>query len=207
MFKKSIAALVFSGLVALRCVPLAAALLALTAAEVSADIMTFTHEGTGGGTLNGDAFSASDFVITATGNTTDRDSFANGWWINHTSASISIDGVGDLDFLSSTRTFVNNNLQLVGFSRGPNGSDLFNGPTDAQFGTWDMLGPIGPISGEAQLLQWSLFPQIDTTGGILMFNNGTSRATFTATIIPAPASTTLGLIGLAAAAVLRRRRT
>lgn len=191
----------------LKCAPLAVALLVLTSAEAPADILTFTHTGTGSGTLGGTPFPASDFVITAEGNTDDRYSFSTGWWINHMSASIWIDGLGNLDFLSPTRHFVNNSLALVGFSRaklpGGSGADLFDGPTHPVFGTWDMLSPIGPISGSGYLLQWTNTPQINTTGGILIFNIGSSDATFTA--VPEPATLAMFAAGGMGLMVRRRR--
>jgi len=167
---------------------IALTLLSLVMAEAPAGSITFTHEGNGSGTLDGIPFPASDFVITALGVTGDRVSNSGGWFIDHLSASISIDGLGDFDLLTGTRTFVNNDVQTVGFSRaGISGADLFNGPIDAQFATWDMLGSIGPISGLGGLLEWTDTPLIDTTGGILMFDIGTCEATFTAVFPSAPA--------------------
>lgn len=174
--------------------------------SAEATLLTFTHEGTGSGTLDGELFPALDFVITATGDTGDRLSLGigNGWWINHISASISIDGLGDFDFLTGTRTFVNNDSSTVGFSRAnpeEDGWDLFNGPTDAVFNTWDMLGPIGPISGLGHLFQWGVFPQINTTEGILFFDDDSEvGATFTAT----PEPGTMVLLGLGGL-MLRRK--
>ncbi len=174
-------------------------------AEAPAGVLEFTLEGNGSGTLAGDPFQASDFVITAVGDTGDRASHSNGWYIDHISASISIDGLGDFDILTETRTFVNNNHMSVGFSReGENGTDLFNGLTGAAFDTWDMLGPIGPISGLGRLVQWDMSPQINTTGGILFFNTDSDvGATFTA--VPEPA--TICLLGLGGLGLLRRRKS
>jgi hypothetical protein len=165
---------------------IALTLLSLVMSEAPADTVTFTHEGNGSGTLDGIPFPASDFVITAFGETGDRESHSGGWFIDHVSASISIDGLGNFDFLTGTRTFVNNGFQIVGFSRaGIDGADLFNGPTDGQFGAWDMLSPIGPISGSGGLMQWTTSPPlIDTTGGILTFDDGTCEVTFTAALSP-----------------------
>lgn len=181
--------------------------IALVMAEAPAGVLEFTHESNGSGTLAGIPFQASDFIITAVGDTGDRTSHSEGWSIDHISASISIDGLGDFDILTGTRTFVNNNSLTIGFSReklGEHGTDLFNGPTDAVFDTWDMLGPIGPISGLGRLLQWDMSPQIDTTGGILLFNTDSDvGATFTA--VPEPA--TICLLGLGGLGLLRRRKS
>jgi len=182
---------------------IAFSLLALVMAEAPAGILTFTHEGNGSGTLADSPFAASDFVVTAFGDTDDRQSFGDGWWIDHISASISIDGLGDFDFLTGTRTFVNNDTSTVGFSRAGSSADLFNGPTDAVFGTWDMLGPIGPISGSGRLMQWAYTPLINTTGGILIFDSDSGVST-TFTAIPEPA--TICLLGLGGL-LLRRRKS
>lgn len=183
------------------CASLAVAL--LTTTQAPAATLTILHEGNGSGTLDGNPFTLRDFLITAVVDTADRQSFGGGFWIDHTSASISIDGVGDVDFLTDTRHLVNNGAQIVGFSRaGNSGADLFNGPLSALFGTWDMLSPIGPISGIANLLQWTDGP-VNTTGGVLVFSNGGSNTIFT--VIPEPASLALLVVGGKGLMVRRRR--
>jgi hypothetical protein len=182
------------------------AMVAVSASPALADPMTFTHEGSGSGTLDGSPFGASEFIITAFGDTGNRLSSGGGWYINHSSASISITGVGDFDLLTPTRTFVNNGVYIVGFSHaGASGADLFNGPESLLFGSWDMLGPIGPISWSGELKQWDVFPQINTTGGLLVFDDGTPGATFTATMVPVPGAVLLGILGLGAAGVKLRK--
>lgn len=185
---------------------LSPALLSLMPSAASATMLTFTHTGNGSGTLNGMSFPASDFVITATGDTADRVSFFHGWWIPNTSASIWIAGLGNFDILVATHDFVNTYYQTVGFSQGAGrgvlGHDLFDGPTDTAFSAWDMSGPIGPVSGTGELLQWTLSPQIDTTGGILVFNDGTCPTTYT--VVPEPA--TLSLLALVGMLTGRCRR-
>jgi len=128
------------------------------ATTASADIITFIHECNTSvtGTLDGEPFEAT-FTITASGDTDDRDTNGLDFWIDHTSASIEIDGVGTFDFVTPTRTFANNDFEVVGFSRaGANGTDLFNGPSHRDFGAWDMLSSIGP----SQEMMASLSPGI-----------------------------------------------
>jgi hypothetical protein len=125
------------------------------------------------------------------------------------SASIDIVGVGAFTFLTPTRFFVNNLNDIVGFSRaGTSGLDLFNGPTDSQFGTWDMLSGIGPVIGQGYLLQWSDTPMF-TDKGILAFNTAPTAALFEADAtapIPEPGAAVLLTMGLAAAGFLVRKR-
>lgn len=169
-----------------------------------ADVITFRHTGTGSGTLGGTPFTNAAFVITDVGNTGDRQAFTHGWSIDDTAASISIAGLGTFHFVTPTRTFVNNASQAVGFSRGgPDGADLFNGPWVPEFATYDLLSSIGPITGSAGLLQWSLTP-VMTDGGVLAFNSNWGPSEFQATVsgVPEPgaivllATVLLGLSGI-----------
>lgn len=167
----------------------------------------FTHEGIGSGQLDGVSFTSAQFAITATGDTEDRvvlgaDIFA----IQHLTASITIEGLGGFDFTIPTRTFVNDDL--IGFSRsttdGFGGADLFNGPSDAELRDYELLTSIGPISGNAQLIQWASVPEVTTSGGTLVFEtNNQVVGTFTARIVPEPSSVALLVFGLIVA--MRRR--
>src|SRR6516162_4573284 len=92
------------------------ALMPLTA---SADLITFTHTGAfGSGSIGGNPFSNQGFTITATGDTLDRQSFnfggVVGFFIEHATASITIDNVGTFTFVTPTLTFVNNTSDIVG---------------------------------------------------------------------------------------------
>ena len=185
------------------CVWLLTACVGMVALNSFAQSITMTHTGIGSGTIGGTPFVNRAFTITDVANTASRASFGGGFYIEDISATISITGVGNFLFTSGTRTFVNNDLATVGFSRsGGGGSDLFNGPASPGFGSWDMLSSIGPITGPGQLLQWSTAP-VTTDGGILVFNNANISVTFQATVVPEPACAVLFLCG--AVCWLRRR--
>ena len=172
--------------------------------------ITFIHETLdASGTLDGNIFGTSQVTITATGDTDNIESFGSGFFIDHASAQIEIQGLGTFNFLTTTRTFVNNNVNIVGFSRsGASGTDLLNGPTDAAFGVWDMLSSIA-AGGDLQYLQWGA-PAVETDGGTLVFNSTTVQGRFRAIVdqapvVPLPAAGWMLIAGLGGLAAMRRK--
>lgn len=185
---------------------------AVFASAASADPITFIHTGSGSGVIGGLTFSDLDFIITAVGDTDDRVVLPNpatGWAIEHASANIEIVGLGTFGFNIATRTFLNTDLNTVGFSRselgGLEGSDLYNGPMgNPVFDGWEMLTSIGPII-DSDFRIFQFFNGIETSGGILDFTDQQSvSGTFTATVVPAP--TAFALLSLSGLAATRRRR-
>ena len=170
---------------------LSAALFALSSTALTQAI-TLVHEGTSSGSLGGVPFASTDFTITCIADVSNRETGVVfvGYWIDHTSVSIDIAGVGTVDVTTPTRTFVNNAVNIVGFSRATMGGlDLFNGPIDSALATWDMTTSIGPLTGSGQTLQWT-FGDVFTSGGVLDMNsNGGLPCEFTATVGPATLGT------------------
>jgi hypothetical protein len=174
-----------------------------------AQVLKFTQTGVGSGSLNGVPFAATDFTITSVADTAGRFSQLPGILeVDNTSASIFIDGVGNFEFLTGTRLFVNHADQMVGLSRSAS-VDLFQGPTAEVFQTWDMHTPVALTTGTGRLIGWgdSPWPQVYTTGGVLLFDNtvGTVPVTFSAELVPEPASLAM-VAGCGLAALARRRR-
>ncbi len=179
------------------------------AASAHAATITFTHAVTASGTLGRTAFVDAEIVITAIGDTDDREDLSGiGWFIDHTSVTVSIGEIGSFDLLSSTRTFVNNGGSVVGLARagGPVEPTLLTGPTDGVFADWDMTTEIESVTGLGQVSQWSVpgLDDVETTGGALVLEPRFTNVAFSA-VIPAPGPVAIGAVALLGGAVRRRR--
>ena len=178
------------------------------AANLAAGPITFIQTGTGSGSIGGTSFGSTRFTITSVGDTSNRTAISGGYVIDPTSAAIAIVGVGTFTFSDSMHEFLSSGT--VGFSRGSSSgdTDLFDGPTSSLLNTWDMASSIGPINGSGTLFQWAS-PAVNTSGGVLVFSDHTSDATFQAilgTSTPEPGSWMLVLAGLAAVKMAARQR-
>jgi hypothetical protein len=181
--------------------------------DSSASIIQLVITGTGSGTVDGTPFTDEPFAITNVCDTLNRVQFFDsrpsntGYFIVNTTATIDIHDVGTFQFKDFTRTFVSNTTSTVGFTILPALRDLCDGPSNGLFSTWDMLDPIGPIDGVATIGQWTdqWFPVSMTDGRVITFNDGSSPATFQASIVPEPASWTILALGLLAVFIARSR--
>ncbi len=175
--------------------------LGIVSSALLGEKITLIHTGSGSGTLGDQIFRDREFVITAIGDTNNREAFSSytGFSIDHESTAIGIEGLGSFSFVTETRTFNNASSSLVVFSRASiEGLDLNNGPKDAVFADWDMRSSIGPIWGDIQILgQWS---GVATSGGELFFESDVARGSFQAVVVPVPEpsfnSTCFALFGL-----------
>lgn len=186
----------------------------LTVAVVSGSVFAgpiqFIYTGTGSGTSNGNAFSNAAFTITETADTSSRQSCGPGcFFIDDTTASINIVGFGALTLVTKTKTSISGNE--VFFSRATfTGSDLFDGPANNALLGYGLLTSIGPVAGAGTLLQWSSSPVV-TSGGVLIFTDGTTDASFRAiaSVASVPEPQTWFLLGAGALGfgLARRKRT
>ncbi|MES2951810.1 MAG: FxDxF family PEP-CTERM protein [Pseudomonadota bacterium] len=189
---------------------IASMVLAGASFSANASPIQFIFTGVGSGSLGGVGFSDTAFVFTAFGDTASAQSCWSGsttcTFIASSSAEVSLSGIGNYDFLTGTRTFDNNGF--VGFSRYElfNRSDLYNVFNVGS--AYDMASPIGPVSGNASLLQWSN-GTVSTTGGALVFNSASTSGTFQAvmvTAVPEPETYAMLLAGLGLVGSVARRR-
>lgn len=194
-------------------------LIVLLMADVAqANPIWFEHTGKGYGTIGDRRFDNAAFTIYELALTTDRRNctprLPRCWTIPDFHARISIEGIGSFTFLDRTASYVNQVTGGVGFHlqkpdpEDPNdtGRDLWHGPVDEVFADYDLMSSIGPISGIGELIQWRLGPPVLTDGGILSFNDGLSRATFRALVLPEPSVFLLVIAGLAGAGAAPPRR-
>ncbi len=152
----------------------------------SAQVISMSHEGITSGTLGGVAFPSTTFVITCLADVSNRVSFAGGYYIDHSSASIAIAGVGTYDLLLATRTF-SSSAGTVGFSRaGSSGIDLFDGPPMPSL-NWDMTTALSQITGTGQVQTWQA-PGVNSSGGMLHLTDLYCPWKFHAALVAGPFS-------------------
>jgi len=166
-------------------------------------LLNITHASIGSGSIGALSFTNASVTISEFADTSCRVELTtpnvSGFSIDDMSATITISGLGLFHFTSPTRTFVNNTFGVVGFSRtGASQADLLDGPTAGAFFDWDMLSPIGPITGDGQFIQWTgtELPPVTTDGGVLIFQDASPDVTFQVAVVPEPSTAVLLLLFL-----------
>ncbi|MCW5609729.1 MAG: PEP-CTERM sorting domain-containing protein [Rubrivivax sp.] len=171
------------------------------AGAVHAVPITFTFEAVGGGSLGTQGFADTAFTIVTTADTDDIVVGPNGRRVANATAWITLASGPVAQFTGDIVTVVNSTLSSVGVSDfAVNRAILFLSHPDA--GTYDLASSTGPLTGTAFVFNTGF--QHGTTLGPLVLNE-ISAASFTAAVVPEPASAALLLSGGAALLGWRRR--
>jgi hypothetical protein len=170
----------------------------LCVAPAHAIPITYTVAGTATGALGASAFTNALVTVALVGDT----SFVG---LNSGSATVTVAGVGTAVFTDTivvTDNPGNPSAQIADVAL----NRLIFGTNAPAFATYDLRGPIGPISGMALINAFAIFPT--TLGNFDMASVFGNTSTFTATTsasVPEPASVVLLGIGLLAARVRHGR--
>jgi hypothetical protein len=187
-------------LLALAAVFLGASLI-LGVSYVRSQPIEFEYRGHASGTIGGVPFD-SDYRVVAMGRTSDRVFVSwpsESFYIDHTSVTMSLAGLGDIAFVTPTRTWVSNFIGNAGISHvGQFGANLITGPIQTPaFRTWDMLSSLSEQVGLGGIDQPSIYPVQTSAGALVMTPSSLVPVSFAARLVPEPTAALIGCFALA----------
>jgi hypothetical protein len=159
-----------------------------------AEPITYREEAIASGSLGGIPFTNADIFMLMSGDT--NNAFFDGTnWLNFGTTSVTVPGIGTATFTdANTGVFATPSLSLAGFT---NESAINLATVNPAFASYDLKSAIGPFTGSTVGSFFGAgFP---TTLGEFVFSTSDppATATFTAQVVPEPASLTLLGIGAA----------
>lgn len=175
-------------------------------AIAAASPITYMFSGNVSGNFNGTAFSNRNILISVFSDTSLVTHHAGSGGFHDIPVAptmVKIDGFAlvHIDPIEKPIVFFNDNSNAVGLGR-LGGTDLFDVFSSSLNG-YDLTTNIGPITGTVGGI--NQFFEVATTGGTLTLDhNSIQQGTFTAQLVPEPAS--MAVLGLGIAALIRRRR-
>jgi hypothetical protein len=184
--------------------------------------ITYTASGTASGTIGANSFSNDSYSIVATGNTANTQlcqqpgSIPGCNIVLDDTMQISIDGLGTYTVSPTTIFFDNTNSGIIGFLQVSGGGNLnffFYGVGASEFYSYDAVSAIGPLSYFAITINNAPLGSnaVDTNGGLLTFDAGSSFGTFQAVLaqgaVPEPSTWALMLLGFGMVGMAIRRRS
>lgn len=190
-----------------------AAALFCSVTHVQASPITYSLTSTATGTLGLSSFTDAVVTVTLTGDTANVMPFGP-IVFNTGAATVSVGGLGTATFTDPIEIFSTlNDLAIFGVPAvvildgpiGPGTGILLQ--TGSVFSSYDLRGPLGPVSGPGGVASGShMTPIFPTTAGDLTWAIGQSLGTSTFTAIVTPEPGTMFLLGSGLAAVLARGR-
>lgn len=185
-------------------------LLALAAVVAQAAPIQVTLTGYTSGSLDGDIFPARGIVLTAKGDTTAWTEMDPNVWILSVTASIWVNGYGDLGVLSPVQIYYNylgDSLGLTVLDSGSFGSDLIAADS-AGLSSWDLLSSVATTYTDISFFANGPDTFL-TSGGYLQLNDFVSDGSYTIKVGRAatvPEGGSLLLVVGASLAILARFR-
>lgn len=192
-----------------------AATLSCSVTHVQASPITYSLATTVTGTLGASSFTNAPVTVTLTGDTanvTPGPVPFTDVLVNSGSATVNVSGLGTATFTDSIVIISTlNDIALFGVPAvlildNTSGTGILL-QTGSIFSTYDLRGPLGPLSGTGGVASGSsITPIFPTTAGNLTWAIGQPSGTSTFTAVTTPEPGALVLLGSGLALVLARRR-